>query len=46
VTFTVAHRCYRMGTVATDDDVMSPKTVATEDHSNDGQFGGITEKAL
>jgi hypothetical protein len=35
-----------MGTVSTDDDVMSLKTVATEDHNNDEWFGDITEEAL
>jgi hypothetical protein len=43
---TVAHRYYRMVTVATDDDVMSPKTVATVGHSSDGRFDGITEEPL
>jgi hypothetical protein len=45
VTSTVACHCYRMVTVATDEDVMSPKTVATEGHSSDGRFGDITKAA-
>jgi hypothetical protein len=35
-----------MVTVATGDDVMSPKTVATEGHSSDERFGDITEEPL
>jgi hypothetical protein len=27
-----------------DEDVMSPKTVATEGHNNNGQFDDITEE--
>jgi hypothetical protein len=42
VTSTVARGYYQMVTVATDEDVMSPKTVATEDHSSDGWFSDIT----
>jgi hypothetical protein len=43
---TVAHHCYRIVTVATGDDVMSPNTIATEGHSNDRRFGDITEVPL
>jgi hypothetical protein len=43
---TVARRCYEMVTVATGEDVMSPKTIATEVHNRDGQFGNITEEPL
>jgi hypothetical protein len=46
VTSTVAHRYYRMVTVAMGDDVMSPKTVATEGHSSDGRFDDITDELL
>jgi hypothetical protein len=42
----VAHRSYKMVTVAMSKDVMSPKTVATEVHSSDGWFGDITEEPL
>jgi hypothetical protein len=35
-----------MVTVATSDDVMSPKIVATEGHSSDERFGDITEEPL
>jgi hypothetical protein len=34
---TVARRYYRMVTVTTDEDVMSPKIVVTEGHSSDGR---------
>jgi hypothetical protein len=43
---TVAYHCYQIVTVATDDDVMSLKTVATEGHTSDGRFDDITEKPL
>jgi hypothetical protein len=46
VTSKVAHCCYRMIIVATGDNVMSPKTVAIEGYSSDGQFGDITEEPL
>jgi hypothetical protein len=46
VTSTVARGYYQMVTVATDEDVMSPKTVATEDYSSDGWFSDITEPSL
>jgi hypothetical protein len=43
---TVARRCYQMVTVATGEDVMSPKPIATKGHSSDGRFGDITEESL
>jgi hypothetical protein len=46
VTSTVARRCYQMITVATGGDVMSSKTIVTEDHNSDGRFGDITEDPL
>jgi hypothetical protein len=46
VTSTVARRCYQMITVATGGDVISFKTIATEDHNSDGRFGDITEDPL
>jgi hypothetical protein len=46
VTSTVAHRCHQMVTVAMGEDVMSPTTVATNDHNSDGRFGDITEESL
>jgi hypothetical protein len=46
VTSMVARRCYLMVTVATGNDVISPKTVATEGHISDGRFGDITEEPL
>jgi hypothetical protein len=46
VTSMVARRCYRLVIVVMGDDVMSPKTVATEGHSSDGWFGDIMEKPL
>jgi hypothetical protein len=33
-----------MVTIEIGEDTMSPKTVATEGHSSDGQFGDITNK--
>jgi hypothetical protein len=42
----VSHSCYQMVTVAMDEDVMSPKTVATEDHNSDGRFSDITKEPL
>jgi hypothetical protein len=44
MTSTVAHGCYQMVTIATNKDMMSPKTVATEVHSSDGRFGDITDE--
>jgi hypothetical protein len=35
-----------MVTVTTSDNVMSPKTVASEDHNSDGWFDDITEELL
>jgi hypothetical protein len=46
VTSMVACRCYRLVIVAMSDDVMSPKTIATEGHNSDGRFGDITEEPL
>jgi hypothetical protein len=43
---TVAHRYHRIVTLATSEDVMSLKTVATEGYSNDEWFNDITEKSL
>jgi hypothetical protein len=43
---TVAHHCYGMVTVTMSEDVMSPKTVAIEGHSNDKQFCDITKEPL
>jgi hypothetical protein len=31
----VAHRCYQLVVVATDEDVMPPAPVTTEDHNSD-----------
>jgi hypothetical protein len=45
MTSTVAHRCYQMVTVATGEDVMSSKPIATESHNSDGWFGDITEES-
>jgi hypothetical protein len=33
-----------MVTLATGEDVMSPKTVVTEDHNSNGQYSDITEE--
>jgi hypothetical protein len=46
VTSTVARDCYQMVTIATDEDMMSLRTVATEVHNNDRRFGDITDKPL
>jgi hypothetical protein len=35
-----------MVTVATGEDVMSPKTIATEGHNNDGWFDDIIEETM
>jgi hypothetical protein len=43
---TVAHRCYRMVAVVMGDNVVPPKTVATEGHSSNRQFGDIMEEPL
>jgi hypothetical protein len=32
--------------IATDEDVISPKTVAIEGHNSDGRFDDITEQPL
>jgi hypothetical protein len=42
VTSTVVRRCYRMVTVAMDEDVISAKTVSTEGHNS----SDITDKPL
>jgi hypothetical protein len=42
----VSRCCYQMITVATGEDVMLPKTIATEGHNSDGRFGDITEEPL
>jgi hypothetical protein len=46
VTSAISCHCNRMVIVAMGDDVMSPKTVATEGHNRDGLFGDITEEPL
>jgi hypothetical protein len=46
MTSTVAHRCYRMITVATGENVMFPKAVTIEGHNNDGWFGDIIDELL
>jgi hypothetical protein len=46
VTSTVARGHYQMVIIATGEDMMSPKTVATEVHSSDGQFSDITNEPL
>jgi hypothetical protein len=44
MTSTVARRCYQMATIATGEDMMSPKIVATKGHNNDGRFDDITDE--
>jgi hypothetical protein len=46
VTSTVARDCYQMITIATGEDMMSLKIVATEVHNSDGRFGDITDESL
>jgi hypothetical protein len=46
VTSTVARGYYQMVTISMGKDMMSPKTVATEVHNSDGQFGDITDEPL
>jgi hypothetical protein len=46
VTSTVAHGWYQMVTRGMGDDMLSPKTIATEKHSIDGRFDDITEEPL
>jgi hypothetical protein len=46
VTSTVARGCYQMATIVTDEERMSPKTIATEGHSSDRWFGDITDEPL
>jgi hypothetical protein len=43
---TVARGCYQMIIIAMSEDMMSPKTVGTEVHNSDGQFGDITDESL
>jgi hypothetical protein len=43
---TLACGCYQIATIATGEDMMSPKTVATEGHNSNGRFGDITDKPL
>jgi hypothetical protein len=43
---TVTHSCYQMVTIATGEDMISPKAVATERHSSNGRFGDITDESL
>jgi hypothetical protein len=43
---TMARDCYQMIIIAMGEDIVSPKIVATEDHSNDGHFGEITDEPL
>jgi hypothetical protein len=46
VTSTAARGYYQMVMIATDEDMMSPKTVATDVHSSDERFGNITDEPL
>jgi hypothetical protein len=46
VTSTVARDCYQMITIATGEDMMSPKTVVIEVHRSDRWFGDITDELL
>jgi hypothetical protein len=46
VTSMVACRCYKMVIVATGEDVMSPKPVATEGYNSNGWFTDITEEPM
>jgi hypothetical protein len=43
---TVTRRCYQMITVATSEDVMLFKLIATKNHSSNEWFGGTTEEPL
>jgi hypothetical protein len=43
---TVACGCYQMVTITMDEDMISPKTIATEVHNSDGRFGDITNVPL
>jgi hypothetical protein len=40
------HRCYRLVTVVTGDNVMSPTSVGTKGHNNDRRFGDVTQEPL
>jgi hypothetical protein len=42
----VACGCYQMATIASGKYMILPKTVATEGHISDGQFGHITDDPL
>jgi hypothetical protein len=42
----MARGCNQMATIATGEDMMSPKTVAIESLNNDGWFGDITDESL
>jgi hypothetical protein len=42
----IARGCYQMVTIAMGEDMISPKTVATEGHSSNGWFSDITDKSL
>jgi hypothetical protein len=42
----VTHCYYKMVTITTCEDMMSPKTIATEVHSSDRWFGDITDEPL
>jgi hypothetical protein len=46
MTSTVACGCYQMVTIAMGEDMISPKTVATEVHNSDGRFSDITNVPL
>jgi hypothetical protein len=43
---TVVRGYYQMVTIAMGEDMISPKTVATEGHSNNGRFSDITDEPL
>jgi hypothetical protein len=42
----VACGFYQMVTIATGEDMLSPKTIATEGHNGDERFGDITDEPL
>jgi hypothetical protein len=46
MTSTVTRDCYQMAIIATDEDMMSFKTIVTECHNSDGLFGDITDESL
>jgi hypothetical protein len=43
---TMARGCYQMATIAMGEDMMSPKTVATESLNSDRWFRDITDELL